>query len=266
MLPSKFNFYGQGGSGKTTLAVSSMVDIYSGEKRRNGIWMQIGQESNPSLPVPDANVKRFVPDLANPHAVVKELFDFLKALRVSAGKGKSPDILIFDGFTEMDILLGYIYDIQPLEDDKWGEWRYRKNVFRELVQLLDAATLGCHVLSTARVAEIRKGVSNKRTGEVIGADPEFVTSRYFPQMDGWMRYNLPSYANYVFYLETEDGKEGPLHRCHLLQTGDFFIKNTNDHKWPLLKLPKYLDNGTFDQMLDIVEYANKPIVKNEESD
>ena len=106
MQPSRINFYAHGGGGKTTMLVSSMANIYTGELLRpRGIWVQIGQEENPALQelIPAKNIKRFVVDPLNPHAMATDLITFLKALRVEAGKGTSPDILLFDGYTELVI-------------------------------------------------------------------------------------------------------------------------------------------------------------------
>ena len=82
-------------------------------------------------------------------------------------------------------------------------------------------------------------------------------------MDGWMRYNLPSYHDWCFYLESEDSINGAIHRMHLVQDGDFFIKNGLSHRWNK-PLPSHLDNTSFSQVKQVLDHASIPVVKKEE--
>lgn len=256
--PSRFNFYGMAGCGKTTIGVSALVDIFTGESRRPGMWIRIGQEGNSGLPVPDNMMKRFTVNQNDPHAMVTELTQFLIKLRTSSGQGHPPGVVVFDGLTELDIVLGYIYSLAPLESDKWGEWRYRQRIIQIIMQLLDAESLQCPVITTNRLAEFKKGIQNMR-GETTGADPETQESRYFPQMNGWARYNISSYFDYMFFMESDTVQGEEVHRTYLRQTGDFQIKNAQSHKWPLLELPYYVDNASFDDILDLIEKAAAPV-------
>ena len=263
MTPQRYNLYGQGGSGKSFIGTSAIVDHETDELiAPKGLWIQIGQERNPNLHVPEANIKRFNVDVLQPHACITGVIDYLKSLQVAAAKGQVADVIFFDGYTELDILIGYVHDMQPLENDKWSEWRYRKTIMTAVTQILDSAVLGCDIITTARVGQLKKGVTDRRTGETTGADPDFVNSRYFPQMDGWMRYNLPSYHDWCFYLEVEDSINGAIHRMHLTQDGDFFIKNGLSHRWKK-PLPNHLDNASFQQLKQVLDHASKPITQKE---
>ena len=65
--------YGAGGSGKTTLGISSFWDFDNYEVLDKGIWIRLGQERNDSLRVPDEYVQRFAVDPSKPMNFVGEL-------------------------------------------------------------------------------------------------------------------------------------------------------------------------------------------------
>ena len=257
--------YGAGGSGKTTLGISSFWDFDNYEVIDKGIWIRLGQERNDSLRVPDEFVQRFAVDPAKPMNFVGELREYLKALQVAGSKGQGPNWLVFDGMTELAYAASFAYNLAPLDPgDRWGEWRFQKETVGLIFQLLDADALNCNIFATARIGEFRKGIQNKQSGAVQGRDPEWLSDqKYFPQMDGWARHNLISYFEYVFYLEEEASpKKGgmPIHRCHLITNGDFKVKNNDSHRWEAKKLPIWVDNPRMSDIVAILEKAGEPTI------
>ena len=91
MTPQRYNLYGQGGSGKSYIGTSAIVDHATDELLApKGLWIQIGQERNPNLHVPEANIKRFNVDVLQPHACITGVIEYLKSLQVAAAKGQVP--------------------------------------------------------------------------------------------------------------------------------------------------------------------------------
>ena len=107
MTPQRYNLYGQGGSGKSFIGTSAIINHETDELLApKGLWIQIGQERNPNLHVPENNIKRFNVDVLQPHACITGVIDYLKSLQVAAAKGQVADVIFFDGYTELDILIG----------------------------------------------------------------------------------------------------------------------------------------------------------------
>lgn len=76
---------------------------------------------------------------------------------MAAAKGQVADVIFFDGYTELDILIGYVHDLQPLDNDKWSEWRYRKTIMTAVTQILDSAVLGCDISLLPEWHNLRRG-------------------------------------------------------------------------------------------------------------
>lgn len=263
--PVSLLLYGGPGAGKTATAVSSFWDWANGKQVRDGRLIAVGRENNPALRIPGELVRRFVISPDDPLRHAKELNEYLRALRVAAYKGSGPEVVVFDGFTEWASVYEHYKSQEPHDArDKWYAWRHLKDEFISTVQMLNPQELRAHVIATARVTVKRVGIVNKETREVTGADPEWVDCRYFPAIDGWARDNLSNYFNLVLYMD-QDRKEvrakgqttyDTIHRVYMRTQGDFWVKNCWEHL--LKEAPPFLDNPTFDTILDTIQgHTNK---------
>lgn len=254
--------YGGPGSGKTSFGISSFWDFQKKEpvEGQTGRLLLIGRESNPDLDIPEDMVKRFPIDRRNPLRFIESLKSYLMAALALAKKGGDhPNNLILDGFSELglDFLWGYGED-NP-EAKKWDSYSELKRDLTEIMLMWDPAELKANLFGTARITKFKKP-SKTEGGKVIEGDPDWMAEyTYHPAIDGFWRDNLGHYNNHIVYHELT-WKEGPpkggkrtkvpLYLSHWLPTGDYMVKNTAAHKWPL---EATLENAGWPQVMAALE-------------
>ena len=95
-------------------------------------------------------------------------------------------------------------------------------------------------------------------------DPDWVDSKYFPAMDGWMRDHISYYFNLVSYVDADfaqakmpDGKlkDTVVSKYWMRNTPQFLVKNAWRREWTLAEMPDYLTNPRFDDIVRAVEEA-----------
>lgn len=261
MQPVAVLLYGNGGVGKTPLAVSAFWDWMRRKKLAEGRWITLGREDNPALAVPEEfrtmydgkmSLRLRAPTLDDDRWVRdldKVTLDLVKAAR----KGQKLDALVFDGFSEFDLLYEKVVDNNGGPDsllpeterkENFAKWNSLLESFFSIVQRLDPTELGCDVICTARVMEKKRAKQSKK-GTVIPGDPEYLDFDYYPAIRGAFRYLIPCYFNMVLYMDVEvrpvdvGGKilKAPTHILNTVATGDFFVKNHWEWQWMKLGLP-----------------------------
>lgn len=236
--PSATLLYGMGGAGKTPLAISSFWDWEKQELLGEGKYITFGAEDNPELNIPDEarklgkglNLRLTSPLLEDQEFI--EQFDLItRKLLYDAERGERIDALVVDGLAEFDLLYEMTFESPETDSgktDKFAKWDALLAQTFSLMMRLVPSALGCQVIMTTRVQERRKSSGN------IKGDPKFWEYDYYPAMRGGFKYMLPHYFNQVFYLETVSAEKGgrtiPAHAVHLLQTGDFMVKNQAEHR------------------------------------
>ena len=257
--------YGLYGSGKTATAVSAFWDWKRQKLIRDGRWLLFGREENKALHVPEKYIKRFVSPAENPLRFVEEFEKYMRAVVFSARKGGTPEVFVFDGFTEWNALF-LSEHLTAKGDTGFARFGEAKDRFFQFMQFINPEELRAHVIGTARVDEKKRGVKSKTTGEVVGADPDFIDFKHIPNMTGWARNNLGNYFGMVLYVDSDPGKvklpdgrirDGELHKVYFLPTEDTnaYVKNWYSWAWQLSSLPNFLTNPTFDDMLASIKQA-----------
>ncbi len=262
--------YGYTHAGKTGLGVSSMWDFLKGKKVRDGKWVTIGREDNTALDVPEEmRIRLTSPDLSS-IKFADDLWSLLKQIRrenMAARKEGKPlvvESLFLDGMTEFNLLFEQSYENAVSTSssyDRWNELLVREFA---IVQMLDPVELGgCHVIVSARVQERKKGTVNKKTGEVVGADPENLFEEFYPALRGQFKGSFPHYFDMVLYMERDViakkvkgvlKNNVPVHRINLAPSSGYLIKNKWEHKWVLDdEAPDIMDNASFDDILNIIK-------------
>jgi len=243
-------FYGWGGSGKSFLGTSGMMNHTTGELLADGKWITFGREDNPRIRLPAAyretkagkSLSLRVPDLKSR----QWLTDFQRVterLLVAARKGRHLDFLFMDGFAEFDLIFERSHKKLGMGDQQWSRWADMLDEFYDTVQICDPRELGCHVIWSTRVADRKLGTFDKKVDAVVGADPEWLNTEYYPAVRGKFHKYLPHYFDMVLYcdqdtIELKDGSRQGVHNVHMLRTGDFFIKNAWDDEWLAAGLPE----------------------------
>jgi len=258
-------YYGWGGSGKTFTGTSGLVDHASGRLLAEGKWVTFGRESNPRIMLPDSyrklasgrSLEFRSPDLKD-RQWLSDFRKFAERLYSNARKGQHLDVLVFDGFAEFDIIFERTHKLMQLGGDNvWKAWADMLDEFYATTQILNPKELGCHVIWTTRVATRKLGTEDKGRLDddgkpiVVGADPDWINTEYYPAVRGKFHQYLPNYFDMVLYMDTDTTTDPktkvslPVHRVHMLRTGDFFIKNCWDDKWIAAEFPPVLHNPTF---------------------
>lgn len=257
--PFSVLLYGDAGAGKTTLAVDAFWDFMKLEKRCEGLWIQLGRESNTALGVPVAMTKSFSSTLSDPMKFLNSFNACIRGVAVERLKGAGPEVVVVDGLTEFGAL--YEYYKTPSASDTFEVWRGLKDSFFGAMQLLNPEFLKCVVICTASVDVKRRGTKTK-SQEVIGADPDWQDSKFVPYMDGWARRHMGRYFNLVAYMDADyrqvKGADGKLEKkeCHdvwFQGHGDYLIKNQWEHRWE--GLPPKLTNARFEEVLGLIAKA-----------
>jgi hypothetical protein len=277
--------YGYAGSGKTDLATSVLWDREKKDFRRKGYWITFGRESNASVRMPVVTVKealegkfgnlRFTTPTLDDLGWQTQFMGFAKAVYAAnkkaqkEGKPVPVEAIVIDGLSEFDVLYEQAFrtvNEAEVRRNTYALWNDLMVKFVSVIQLLDPVELDAHVIVTARVSERKKGVKNKDTGEVSGADPDFVPGQNVPSVNGQFRDNFPHYFNLVSYVETKvqtvkmDGKQVslPVHRVHLLQTSDeYLLKNQWEREWIKAGRPATMSNTSFDEVFGVIEEISK---------
>ncbi len=260
--------YGISGGGKTGTGLSGFWDFKQREliKGTVGRWLRVGVERNSAIAPPADKIKH-IPAEKNPALITQKVEEYLGALTKGVQNGefekKNGKLthLLFDGFTE---LAAQRTAREGSESNKWDTFKAWKESYLNLVQLLDPGELGldCHVISTARIGEAKKGQTIR--GEDQAGDPEWLEAMgLIPEVDGWARKHLPNAFEYVFYVSKERVKEvvkgkstsRVVARIHMQSEGEYLVKNQFDHCWFEAGLPNYIDNPTFQDILDLMDKA-----------
>ena len=244
--------YGLAGSGKSAFGVSSFWDWQQRKVIGKGRWITIGRENNPALMVPasfrkagNVSLRLRAPALDDT-TWLKDFEEVMTALLSMAKAGEHLDGLVFDGWSEFDLLFENTF-VGSGADRNIKKFEALLNNAFAIASMLDPEELGCHVFTTARVMERRKQHVNPKTGTTMGeADPEYM-SDYYPAFRGKFRYDMPNYHNMVMYMELKEGHP-PTHLMHMLKTGDYLIKNSWEHAWKAANLPEAIENPTFPQV------------------
>ena len=262
-----FLFYGDAGSGKTAMGVSAFWDYKKLKQVRDGRLITFGREGNDALDVPEELVKRFRSPTADPMKFLTDFNTYMAALIVQLEKGQGPEVIVLDGWTEGNQALLYEYEQRGGDGDKWAKYEEAKDSFFAYQRALDPQEFNIFVIATARVDEKKKGILSRRTGEVTGADPDYMQGyKYIPAMVGWAKKNMAHYYDIVSYVEGEPGhvkdskgntRAATLHQYNMIQTGDFLVKNRWEHKWLTTGQPDRLTNPLFDDMIGKLETANE---------
>lgn len=263
-----FLFYGDAGAGKTAILASAFWDWKKMKLIRDGRLLVFGREGNDALDIPEANVKRFKSPKSDPLKFLDEFNLYMEALILQLEKGKGPEVIGLDGWSEWNQTLLYEHDLSKGDSDYWAKFDTAKDNFFAIQRAMDPGEFDhTFFLATARVDEKRKGVYSKTTKQVTGADPDYWQGmKYIPAMVGWAKKNMSHYYDLVAYMETEPGpvktpsgatRQAMHHRTYLVQAGDYLVKSRWSHKWIATDQPDYLTNASFDDMLGRLEDANE---------
>lgn len=284
--------YGTPGSGKTSFAVSAMWDWVKKKKLRNGRIISVGGEKNDSLHIPEefthtgsgGSLQVSSPMLDKDVTEkdydqwLRTLDQFTRALIRDAKQGKAdrPEVIVFDGWTEFNLLFENTEARQRMDTmQRYGS--LLKETFG-LLQRLDPRTLEVVVIATARVGERRKAKVDRRGAEFVSGDPDFVNVDYYPSYRGQFRHELPHYYSNVYYMQSEvvvpvegdfKGESVPAHSLTTVRADDaqqFLIKNQSEHEWLDAGFDTVLYNASFTDVNDLFvrlrdEYANKEVTK-----
>ena len=263
MKKGNFLFYGPPGGGKTTLGLSSFYDYRQNKLIRDGRWLRIGGESNTRMVLPDANVKHFTSPDTNPLEFSEQFDVYTKALVAQAYKGKGPEVVFMDGLSEFNLLdIHEFTQKHGIGDDKWARYDYARDQFIGAIKRLRADTLNAFVIMSARVDTRRKGILNKKTGELTGDDPVWMDTRYVPAAAGFVRDNLGYYFDLIAYVDSDPGMvvlpdgtqaQGDHHKVYMRQGDNYLVKNVWADCWTVTKRPDYLTNPTFDDIVHELE-------------
>lgn len=283
--------YGTPGSGKTAFGVSAMWDWVKKEKLRNGRIISVGGEKNASLHIPDEFTHTGSGDSLNISSPMldkdvtekdydqwlRTLDQFTRALIRDAKQGKAdrPEVIVFDGWTEFNLLFENTEARQRMDTmQRYGS--LLKETFG-LLQRLDPRTLEVVVIGTARVGERRKAKVDRRGAEFTPGEPDFINVDYYPSYRGQFRHELPHYYSNVYYMQSEvvipisgpyKGKQVPAHSLTVVRSDDaqqFLIKNQSEHEWLDAGYDTVLYNAMFAQVNDLFiqlrdDYAAKEVV------
>ena len=283
--------YGTPGSGKTAFGVSAMWDWVKKEKLRNGRIISVGGEKNASLHIPDEFTHTGSGDSLNISSPMldkdvtekdydqwlRTLDQFTRALIRDAKQGKAdrPEVIVFDGWTEFNLLFENTEARQRMDTmQRYGS--LLKETFG-LLQRLDPRTLEVVVIGTARVGERRKAKVDRRGAEFTPGEPDFINVDYYPSYRGQFRHELPHYYSNVYYMQSEvvmpisgpyKGKQVPAHSLTVVRSDDaqqFLIKNQSEHEWLDAGYDTVLYNASFAQVNDLFiqlrdDYAAKEVV------
>lgn len=252
-------YYGGPNAGKTWALVTAFWDPDTKKQIRDGRLLLFGREDNPALleGIPDKLVKRFVSPIEKPLSFVAEFSTYMRAALASARSG-GPEVYGMDGLSEWNFVYMLEHATAYGISDKWAGWRAAKDQFLGLIQMLHPNELKAHVLATARVA------SKKKDTPAVEGDPDWVDSKYFPAMDGWMRDHVSHYFNLVSYVDEEfalikgaDNKtrEESVHRYYMKGSTQFLVKNVWQREWRKANMPDYLTNPKFDDIMKSIEDA-----------
>ena len=270
--------YGPAGGGKTDYALSALWDQKTKTFKRPGLYVTFGKEGNSANDIPlvtfkdvaagkSGRVKLTSPTLDS----TKFAKDFLDLARgvyklhrkaLAEGKPVPFEVVIVDGITEFGLLYEQSFRNENPSAEKWAVWNTLLNYCVSVMQLLDPEELDAFVLVTARASEKRKGIENKSTNTVVGADPDYTLADNIPYINGQFRDQLPHYFALVNYVKTEvkatqrNGQPSrePVHSVRMVATdGEFLVKNQWERQWLASGKPRELDNTDFDSVLKIIE-------------
>lgn len=249
--------YGEPSAGKTFLACSSFYNYEKQEKIANGKLITFGAEDNPVLGIPeecrvigDNNTSlRLTINPDQPQQFLHTLKLILIRIAKEAKEGNPLDVLVIDSISELNWMF-------QASDNKEGfaKWLGLRDEFYALVSIAHPINLGCSTIVTARVRAPNED------------DPSYRNYKYYPAIDGSFRQQLGAYFGMVLYLELVakqatsgpyQGRRIPVHLAHMLQGGDFLVKNQYEHNWMKQGLPITIENprwpGLWNQLTTIKE-------------
>lgn len=265
--PQSHLYYGPPNGGKTWALVTSFWDPDKKVQTRDGRLLLFGREDNPALlePVPANLIKRFVSPLESPLKFMEDFTAYMMAVCAQARKGKGVEVLCLDGFSEWNSIFMLEHTKAFGSSDRWAGWRAAKDQFLGAIQMLNPNELKAHVLATARVAAKKHDVKSSSGDLIVEGDPDWMESKYFPAMDGWMRDNLSYYFNLVSFVDSDPGpvlnpttgkpEDGTHHKYYMKTSAQFLVKNVWEREWQLAGMPAYLTNPRFDDILGKIEEA-----------
>ena len=243
-------FYGPFNAGKTAMGVSGFWDYQARQPIAKGRLMTFGGEFNDALGVPPEMVKVFQSPDVKSRKWLDDLDAYTMKLVVDAQADKLDlDVVAFDGLSEFASLY------EAVEEDGHGTETFElfdglRSQLYAIFSRLDPRVLGCDVLMTARVQEKVAAKASRTPGKTIPGDPDYMTCKHYPQMDGQMRRKMPHYFQGVWYMEKAmvqvkgQSKRVSRHLLHTAYQSDYFIKNQYEH---LGLLPSPLHNPTWPQ-------------------
>jgi hypothetical protein len=272
--------YGPAGAGKSHYANSAWWDPIAKQSidGKEGLWITMGAEDNPALMIPEKNRKRFSSPSLNDLRWVKEFEMLVRGLIATfKAEGKpAVDVVVFDGFSEFDLLFKQITESVEAEEVKANQFHVWKEImakFFTIVQLLQPSLNGSHVIATARRGEVKKyvqrSVGKPREGGktwTVEEDEWYDGAEAAPSLHGGFRKDLPHYFDYVTYLDTEtiiapkghkrEGTKIPVHQMETMRGGNVYIKNISEQLWLNSDYPTTLTNASFTDFYKIVTDLN----------
>lgn len=211
------------------------------------MWLQVGREANPSIPVPPECTMRLASPSKRPLAFSQELKAFLKGAIAKAYKGEGYEVIVLDGLSEFGTLFEAAKE-EEASESKWEVWRAWKKEFVQVIQLLNPEELGAWVICTARIRRPKE------------TDIEWLDDLYMPDLDGWAKERVGYYFSGVFYTDVGEvrnkekgGEKETVFQLHVLPKKGYWIKNAWAREWREKGLSNPVLNPTFDMMLDLIK-------------
>ena len=255
--------YGEPGAGKTFLGCSSFYDYGRQKLIANGKLITFGAEDNPVLGIPEEcrmignnTSLRLTVNPDKPQEFLNTLKLILMRIMKDAKEGNPLDVLVIDSISE----LNWMFQSTDTKEG-YAKWLGLRDEFYSLVSSAHPSALGCSTIITARVRAPNED------------DPSYRNYKYYPAIDGSFRQQLGAYFGMVLYQEavamqaTEGpykGKRIPVHLIHMLQGGDFLVKNQYEHNWMTKELPITVENPIWPVLWSLLTGSNLIIPKEEE--
>ncbi len=197
-------------------------------------------------------IRRFAPpaDINTTIQFFTDLVNYLRGLRAAAYRGEGVTDVVFDSLTELGTIYTWAYDLVRSPNDQWETYREWKKAFVTVMQLLNAHELRANVFTIGHVAEYRKPGRTKSGVEVKG-DPDWMADfKYHPAVEGWARYKIGHYLDFVVYMEEDKKTEVsggkkiivPVYKSYWLADSDVRVKNKLAHRWTAAGYPPVLES------------------------